>query len=280
MVVTKQRWAWAAFVPMLFMSVPGMAQSADPDELRHVRWPLLDMVIVSDSSACVWLMVAPNPATKEWEAGTPLISLTLDPVQALQWATFARGLMGNEDSHGMPNAVDRRTPFLRTKHGPAFLVLVRNRRNRRLEETFLLAVSDSASNTRWKTFASPGQVDTLLIALEHTATRSWAMAPASDSSSPAEPEDVEIPVRILSIPRLKYPPQLSSKGRIGRVWMTYWVGINGRAEEGSLRPLLSDDPLFTRAAIEALRHGKYQPARRRGQPVRHRVFQVVTFRMP
>ena len=53
---------------------------------------------------------------------------------------------------------------------------------------------------------------------------------------------------------------------------------DGRPEPDSFQTLLSDDSLFTQSAIETLRRSKFRPARRHGQPVRRRVFQVITFR--
>jgi hypothetical protein len=272
--------AKACLLATLSWSAPGEAQTALPD-LQHVRWPLLDMVIFPDSSAGVLLLVAPNPATREWEAGIPVVSLGLDPVVALQWATLARGLTGPDSSRPMPNAVDRPTPPLKSNHGPQFVVLAKNRRKTTPQQAFVLVVSDSESHTQWKTFASPAQVDALLSALESAAMQSRVRFAQGDRADIADAEDsVDTPVHVVAIPRPKYPPQLSSRGLIGRVWMMYVVGANGRAEPGSFRPLLADDPLFTRAAIEALVHGKYHPARLNGQPVPRRVFQVITFRMP
>jgi hypothetical protein len=272
------RCAQICFVAMLLLPAPGEAQTALP-ELRHVRWPLLDIVIFPDSSAGVWLLVAPNPATKEWEADVPVVSLALDPVVALQWATLARGLTGADSSRLMPNAVDRLTPRLRGKRSPQFVVLAENRRKTTPEEALVLVVSDVRSHTQWKTFASPAQVDTLLGALESTAAQSRAGLASGDPTGADAEDSVDTPVRIVSLPRPRYPPELSSKGRIGRVWMMYVVGADGRAEPGSFRPLLADDPLFTRAAIVALVHAKYQPARLNGHPVAQKVFQVVTFRL-
>lgn len=247
---------------LLIWSGRGEAQ-ADP-EVRHVRWPLLDMVILPDSSSGVWLLVGPNPATQDWETGSQLVSLATDAVLALQWVTVARG----------PGAV---TPPLRARRGAAFVVLARNSSEATPAETFILAVSDSNSHTAWKAYASSAQVDTLLNNLEAVALQARTIGSPPDSAA-AEGDSVDVPVRIVAIPEPEYPRDLASKRRIGRVWMTYVVGADGRAVEGSFRPLLSDDFLFTRAAVQALLRGKYRPARLHGHPVRQRVFQVITFR--
>jgi hypothetical protein len=235
-------------------------------------------VMLPDSSSRVLFMVAPNPATVQWEQNTPLVQLGIDPVIALQWVTLARALTQADSSRATGAA--RVTPPLRPRRGPQFVVLARNAKAA-ADQRFVLVVSDSASRTHWKTFASLGQVDTLLAALETTAKSGWAMASSRDSTGTADPDDeVDTPVSIVSVRRPSYPPELAAKRRIGRVWMMYVVGVDGRAELGSFRPLLSDDVLFTRSAIKALVQTKYRPARLRGKPVPQTVFQVITFRMP
>ncbi|HZI73093.1 MAG TPA: energy transducer TonB, partial [Gemmatimonadales bacterium] len=67
-------------------------------------------------------------------------------------------------------------------------------------------------------------------------------------------------------------------GREGRVWMSYVVDSTGLSQTGTLRALLSDDPLFTQAAMNAVLHSKFRPALRGGRPVRQRVFQAIVFR--
>lgn len=268
-------YAW--FLAVVLLSGRAEAQIASP-ELRHVSWPLLDMVVLPDYSNGVWLLLDPTPATREWAAGTSLVSLTLDPVLTLQWVTFARGLTGAEGGHPTPNAIRRLTPPLRAKRGPQFVVLAENTAKAPPQESFVLVVSDSDSHTRWKTFAPSAQVDTLLSALEAVAMKSRMMAAPPDTIPDAE-GPVDTPVSIVTIPEPEYPRELASQGRIGRVWTTYVVGVDGRAEEGSFRTLLSDDPRFTRAGIQALLRGKYKPARLKGHPVRQRVFQVIKFRL-
>ncbi len=274
------RWLRACAVAVLFGSAAGEAQVART-EVRHVRWPLLDMVLLSDSSAGIWLMVAPNPATTAWDAGTPLVSLGIDPVLALQWVTVARALRQTDTLRRPSSAAMRLTPPLSAKRGQQFLVLAKSARQAGADEPFILVVSDSSSHTHWKTFASPAQVDTLLAALESTAMSSRTRSSLGDSTTAPGVDDgaVDTPVSIISMHRPVYPGALAGNRRIGRVWMEYTVGVDGRAEERSFRPLLSDDSLFTRAAVRALLRAKYSPARLHGKPIRQRVFQVITFRV-
>jgi protein TonB len=150
-------------------------------------------------------------------------------------------------------------------------MLGRNPRRAGAEEEFALAAIDSGSDTKWMTFASRAQVDTLVTALERTAIAGRAVFSA------AEPEP-DTPVTVVSIPRPAYPGALATIGGVGRVWMQFVVGPDGRAREESFRSLLADDPRFTSAAVRALRRGRFKPATRNGQPVAQRVFQVIEFR--
>ncbi|HET6837145.1 MAG TPA: energy transducer TonB, partial [Gemmatimonadales bacterium] len=140
------------------------------------------------------------------------------------------------------------------------------------DEKFVLVAADSGRRFQWMTYASGAQVDSLLMALEHSASIGREMF----KQTPEPPFDT--PVTVVHIPRPAYPGGLAISGRVGRVWMQYVVAEDGRPREGSFRPLLTDDLRFTNAAIHALRRGRFKPALRRGQPVAQRVFQVIEFR--
>jgi hypothetical protein len=258
----------------LLFSGRAQAQTASPG-LRHVRWPLLDVVMVPDS-ATVWLIAGPNSATTQWQSRSYLVDFALDPVTALQWVTVARKLVSLEAglARGQPAHF---TPPLRAKRGPALMVLATNPKKPSAKTKFALLVSDSAVDIRWKAFASSAQVDSLLTALELAATVSQEGSHAATWMTPAN-EDLDTRVNVVWQPRPVYPERLVWRQKIGRVWMSYVVSAQGRAEQNSFLPLLSDDSLFTEAAIEALLKGRFQPAVLNGEPVARRVFQVILFR--
>ncbi len=249
------------------------AQAGSPD-LRHVRWPLLDVVMVPDS-ASLWFLAAPNPSTTQWETGSHLVRLGIDPVVALQWVTVARKLVSA--GHASRNQPAHFTPPLPEHDGPAIVVLGTNTRKPSAETRFILLVSDSAEDIRWKSFASAAQVDSLLTALEAAATASREPSRAAVWNALADREP-DTPVHVVSQPRPVFPPALASRRRAGRVWMSYIITAEGRADRSSFFPLLSDEPRFTEAAIQALRRGRYRPAVLNGQPVPQRVFQAILFR--
>ena len=84
-------------------------------------------------------------------------------------------------------------------------------------------------------------------------------------------DSVDVPVQAIFQPRPEFPEKLAFNGRESRVWMSYVVDSTGLCQTGTLRALLSDDPLFTQAVINAVLHSKFRPALRQSRPVRQRV---------
>lgn len=257
------------FLAVLMASGPAEAQVGSP--VRQVRWPLLDIVMVPDSTG-LWFMAAPTPSTTLWESGSNLVRFDIDPVRALQWVTVARAL-----ALVSPPKPGHFTPPLPAKEGPALAVLGTNPKKPSKENQFVFMVSDSASDVRWKSFASSSQVEDFLNALEATARDSREGSFAGLWTTPADQEP-DTPVSVVSQPMPEYPGKLASGGRIGRVWMAFVVTPEGRAEPGSFFTLLSDDSLFTEAATRALLRGRYRPAVTNGRAVPQRVFQPIHFR--
>ena len=140
-----------------------------------------------------------------------------------------------------PKSPAHYTPPLPAQSGPAIMVLGTNPKPSP-ETRYVLLVSDSAIGTRWQSFASADEVRSLLTALEGAARDSWAGARAV-WNTPADREP-DTPV----------------------------------TEQNSFVPVLSDDSLFTEAAMEAILRARYQPAALNGEPVPLRVFQVILFR--
>jgi hypothetical protein len=245
--------------------------------LRQVRWPLLDLVVLPDSSSGLWLLVSPNKGTVQWHAGASVVSLAIDPVTTFQWVMVARKLVSESAGGGEPETIHL-TPPLRGRCGPAFVLLARNPDKAGSAEAFIFLVSDSASHSQWKTFASAAEVDTLLTAVEQTAWEQEKWTPnIGGLSGVADSNDT--PVEIVSQRAPRYPYHLTYTGREGRVWVSYVVDSTGRPEPESFRALLSDDQQFTDEAVSALRHSKFRPARLRGRPVPQHVFQVIAFRV-
>ena len=245
--------------------------------LRQIRWSLLDIVILPDSASGLLFLVAPNPRAVQWtKPETRVVSIGIDPITALQWATVARTLLA-DPSNGAAGAPTIAPP-LQDSHRPAFVLLAKNPKKSPPDEAIIFLVSDTASHTQWKSFTSAARLDSLLTAVEAVAReRQPTWSPASTSAA-SSAHSVDVPVEVVFQPKPTFPGTLAGKGREGRVWMSYAVDSTGRTVSGSMRPLLSDDLLFTQAAIDALMHSKFKPALRGGRPVRQQVFQVIQFR--
>ena len=265
------RWIRGGIWFLIALMCAGHAEAQVDSPIRQVRWPLLDIVLVPDSTG-LWFMAAPTPSTTLWETGSHLARFDIDPVLALQWVTVARALV-----LAPPANSARFTPPLPANEGPAMAVLGSNPGQQSKERQFVFVVSDSARGTRWKSFVSSVQVEEFLRKLEATARESREGSYAGLWDTPADQEP-DTPVGVVSQPKPEYPARLAAGRRIGRVWMAFLVTPEGRAEPGSFFTLLSDDSLFTESATRALSRGRYRPAVKDGKAVAQRVFQAILFR--
>ena len=194
---------------MVLFTLRAEAQVPRP-EVHHVRWPLLDIIMLPDS-ASLWILAGPNPGTRQWESKSHLVDFSVDPVLAFQWVTVARRLVPPPPGRSLPDTAARVTPPLRARKGPGFLLLGTNTKPS-ADRSFILLVSDSTSRIHWKSFASAVQVDSLLTALELSAVSSQAGGKGWDIW---DCEDPDTPVGIVSQPRPAYPSALGDMGRIG-----------------------------------------------------------------
>ncbi|MES2124268.1 MAG: TonB family protein [Gemmatimonadota bacterium] len=78
-------------------------------------------------------------------------------------------------------------------------------------------------------------------------------------------------------PAPEYPRVLAQSGIAGEVTLQYIVGADGSVEAASIVVIGATRPEFGVAATEAIRRARFAPARRRGQPVRQLVRQLVRF---
>jgi TonB family protein len=242
-----------------------------------VRWPLLDIVVVPDSGG-LWMMAGPNPWTTQWESGSQLVQLRIDPLVALQWTSVAEKFLAANVQRATGKQPASWTPALPDRSGPEIAVLGTNPKSRSAEDRFVLFVSDSVRDIRWKAFVSSSYVEEFVKALAETARDSREGAHTAVRWNTPADEEVDTPVRVVSQPRPAFPQRLASRGRVGRVWVSYIVNPDGRVDQESFFPLLSDDSLFTEAAIAALRRSRFRSAITDGEPVPQRVFQAIHFR--
>lgn len=280
--LTPPRLCFGALVLGLGL-LPSSTTAAQQQPFASVHWPLLDVVTVPDSCTGLRVIVAPSPATTAWKKGPQVVQFGLDPVEALQWATLARAFAHSDTAtSSKPRTPLRYLPALRPSRGRRLLLLADYGTRAKPDRRYVLVVSDSAARVHYKTFASAAEVDRLADAIAVSAELGHRMLEPADGGTPTptlteDAPGIDSPVRPEHFPRLEYPPGLLSNRRIGRVWMQYVVGTDGRPEPGSYQTLLTDDPKFTASVVRMLQAATFRPATAHGLPVRQRVFQVFTF---
>ncbi len=99
----------------------------------------------------------------------------------------------------------------------------------------------------------------------------------ADTQFVASLAQAEDPAQYLSGPAPAYPPALRTLGIEGSVQLRYIVGVDGRAEPGSITVSRSTNRAFEEPAADAVRLAKFRPAKIRGRVVRQLVEQVVRF---
>ena len=98
-----------------------------------------------------------------------------------------------------------------------------------------------------------------------------------DASRVISMQEADEPARYLDGPAPVYPPALRQVGVEGFVALRYIVGIDGRAESGSIKTMQSSNAAFIAPAIDAIAGARFRPARLRGHVVRQLVEQIVRF---
>ncbi len=255
---------------LLLLALCGVAR-AQADTLTPVRlaWPLLDLLLLPDTSAGLRVLASPTPASTAGSGSTIVVEIDVDPIEALQWASLLAGIA--REAAPASASAPRATPALADVRGAKYLRLVHDAPPASPARRLYLIISDSSAKRHWRTFTTPAAIETLAEAMQRTALRSRRVGAGTVEA----PEDR--PVELLFVPPLSYPKQLKREGRLGRVWAEYIVGTSGRAEERSIRILLSDDPLFTREVYSVLQRARYRPAMRQGQPIARQVYQAFRF---
>ncbi|MGH7578552.1 MAG: energy transducer TonB [Gemmatimonadales bacterium] len=98
--------------------------------------------------------------------------------------------------------------------------------------------------------------------------------PASDSVYEADAVDEPVEARRLPIEDM---PFRAREVINGRSVFRFIVEPSGRIDRCSIELLEESEPSWTAAVLRQLRHARYQAARRGGQPVRQRVYQLFTY---
>jgi hypothetical protein len=136
-----------------------------------------------------------------------------------------------------------------------------------LRDARWLSLGDSTR--RWRLELSGQQADSLLHLLAAVATVS---GPPDTVTAGFCADSVDTPVVAISQPKPRFAKVF------GRVLAHYVVDTAGRADPESIVFLLSSSPVLEQEARTVLLKSRYQPAIRRGRPVRQVVQQVLVWR--
>ncbi len=254
-----------------------VAAQAPPPLLQRVAWPLMDFVVLGDSTHGVQLVTSPNLRSKQGRAGTGGKTLTLEPVAASRWA---RGVAVLIDSVSRMRRDDR-TPFetvpLVANRGQSRLVVLMQRDAPRARP-FVFTLIDTSKAASWAAEASRDELRSLLVALDaiaevsalDTVRRAGRTYATSDlDRRPETPPQLD----------LVYPVRAQRHREEGRVLAKFVIDTTGAVPLDSLRILLSDGEPFTREVQRALSRATYVPGRRGGRPVNTVVWQWFVFRL-
>ncbi len=120
---------------------------------------------------------------------------------------------------------------------------------------------------------------TVLLCLAACTPHAYAGNPTPEvSEGPVYDEKaVDQPVRPTDLPKPVYPRELQIAGQCGYVDLKYVVGLDGRAEPGTIVAIYSTHHDFEKSALDVIRAARFTPARLAGKPVRQRVQQRIKF---
>jgi TonB family protein len=247
----------------------------------QLAWPLVDVLLLEDSTYGFTLLISPNLDAKP-TPGTRDEWLALDPVLVIQWLHFARAVLDSARSGSIADRSLHGTLPLPAAAGRDSLYVIYDPRARR-ERRYSVALLGPPPHGM-RVFTTPSELDRLVYALDSVATvnarrpRPTALQALPDNTR-IVPASVQTSPALLWAPAPVYPPAARTAGRQGRVFLKFVLDTTGRVDLATLKVLLSDGADFEASARAVLARAEYRPARIYGQAVRVVIQQAFTFRM-
>jgi TonB family protein len=240
----------------------------------RVAWPLIDFIVIGDSTHGVQLLASPNLHSTQGRDQFHSASITLEPAPTRLWAAGVARVVDSIDKQ----PPRKRTPFVT-------LALVGNRGRAWLRLTlgpeptsatpFDLEILDSTGlenpteAVAWSAPASAANVLILLTTLDaeaqHSALDSTVEA---DSTAAYLVTQLDRSPELTRNPNVPYPPAAYKSKREGRVWVEFVLTTSGTVRPETVRLLMSDGEEFSQAVLEVLPTIQYTPGMRHGTPVR------------
>jgi hypothetical protein len=269
-------WRVHASTLLLLFSLQTAGAQVPGEPPRRVAWPLIDFVVVGDSTHGVQLLASPNLASqqgRERDRSQSMI-ITLAPEPTRRWAAGVAAMLDSVAT--VPRR--KRKPFvtlaLTGNFGHAHLRFIMAAKAGgptpfELEVYDSSMVGDSARTVAWSVPTSGRDLISLLTALDAVSERS-ALDSASRPSRSAQVYQVgqvDRRPKLIGAPRLEYPVGALERHREGRVWMAFVIDTAGAVQSGTVRVIMSDGEEFTKAALASLARSRFAPGIRHGSPV-------------
>ncbi len=251
---------------------PIAAQSFEPSpRISRLAWGTLDILILADTLTGLRIWAIPRNEIRD-------ISGRFDPIEVRQWLDLARTVVAQP-------AVPDTGAYLFTppliSRDSAMVVLYRERSGEAWSRRSFLLFTGTGQKDRFTVPLEPRYLEEFLSAVSVQAAAS-RLVPDRDTTAVPQycttcAQDTASAPRMLKAGRRRYPPALQARGMEGRVWATFVITPTGLMDPESFRVLLSDHPLFAKAAWEMLRESTFRPWLKDGVPTAVEVFQKVNF---
>jgi TonB family protein len=281
---TNTRFLVVAF---LLLAVPGSSDGqgrADPP--ARVTWPLIDFLVLGDSTHGVQLFASPNLSSAQGRTQSQAVTIILQPVPTRLWASGVAAVVESIARLPLPNRAPFVTLALTGNRGRAWLRISLGA-TATAEAPFDFEIFDSARASpatdplSWSVPASAPEVLGLLTALDAVAEHSAfdSTAAAFDTTRTYLAEQLDSLPRPTGDPHIQYPTAARARRGEGRVWVEFVIDTSGAIQGETVRVLLSDGAEFSQAALDALATLHYTPGMRRGARVKTLVRSPFIFRM-
>ena len=259
-------------IPLL-LTVTSMSSNPRPVRLD---WGSLNILLMADSTrgTLVWAASRAQSNDRNFVA-------YVEPADAYTWTQELRQFLALRLTTA-DTGTFRASPVLRSKRGDGIYFVRLKRKDRWLDERFL--VLQGASRTRGQLLIEGTERNAIefLEALESVNMLALAMPRSQqvDTIPIANPADIGgSPVVQKNPPPVRYPGLARRDGKDGDVWLSFVVNASGAVDSSSIQVLLSDGPEFESSVVSALVRTQFTPARLGDTPVPMRVFQQFSFRI-
>lgn len=276
-----------AAIVSISVACPAWAQARNV-AVDRVAWPLVDFLILGDSTRGVQLLVSPNLHSAQGrEQGDRSLTLMLEPLPLRRWANAVAALV--DSFSNLPR--EEQNPFatvaLPGDLGRAGIRLYADPK-RSKKTPFYLEIRDSADlfpkakTPEWLIAATRTDVLALLTTLDAVAQRSvYDPTPRTlDSGLVYQVSELERPPALSHQWHVEYPEREEAARHEGRVLLQFVIDTSGVVMRETVRVLMTDGVDFTDAALQSLDKARYLPAVALGRPVRVIVWQLVNFTLP